>query len=80
MASGTRTAPAIDCSTDKVLWATFTLGGLRTTPDSAVLRPDGQTIPGLFALGEGAGWSGGIVTSAADGIRLADRAKSRKAR
>ena len=30
---------------------------------------------GLFVLGEGAGYSGGIVTSAADGIRLAIRAK-----
>ena len=30
---------------------------------------------GLFVLGEGAGYSGGIVTSAADGIRLALRAK-----
>ena len=30
---------------------------------------------GLFVLGEGAGYSGGIVTSAADGIRLAVRAK-----
>ena len=26
---------------------------------------------GLFVLGEGAGYSGGIVTSAADGVRLA---------
>jgi len=42
---------AIDCSTDKVLWATFTLGGLRTTPRSEVLRPDGQIVPGLFAGG-----------------------------
>ncbi len=42
---------AIDCSTDKVIWATFTLGGLRTAPSSAVLRPDGQEIPGLFAAG-----------------------------
>ena len=30
---------------------------------------------GLFVLGEGAGYSGGIVTSAADGVRLAIRAK-----
>lgn len=33
---------------------------------------------GLFVLGEGAGYSGGIVTSAADGIRLAVRAKKSK--
>lgn len=42
---------AIDCSTDKVVWATFTLGGLRTNVDGAVLRPDGQLVPGLFAAG-----------------------------
>jgi 3-oxo-5alpha-steroid 4-dehydrogenase len=42
---------AIDCGTDKVVWATFTLGGLRTTAESAVLRPDGQIILGLFAAG-----------------------------
>lgn len=33
---------------------------------------------GLFVLGEGAGYSGGIVTSAADGVRLAVRAKKSK--
>lgn len=31
---------------------------------------------GLYVLGEGAGYSGGIVTSAADGIRLAHYAKA----
>ena len=35
-------------------------------------------IEGLYALGEGAGWSGGIVTSAADGLRLSDRAVARR--
>jgi len=30
---------------------------------------------GLFVLGEGAGYAGGIVTSAADGVRLAHHAK-----
>jgi len=34
---------------------------------------------GLFVLGEGAGYSGGIVTSAADGVRLALRAKKEQA-
>jgi 3-oxo-5alpha-steroid 4-dehydrogenase len=42
---------AIDCSTDKVLWASFTLGGLRTTPTSEVLTPDGAILPGLYAAG-----------------------------
>ena len=38
---------AIDCSTDKVLWATFTLGGLRTTPDErgADARRSGHPRP-----------------------------------
>jgi uncharacterized FAD-dependent dehydrogenase len=30
---------------------------------------------GLYVLGEGAGYAGGIVTSAADGARLAHHAK-----
>ena len=34
---------------------------------------------GLFVLGEGAGYAGGIVTSAADGVRLAHFAKKEKA-
>jgi len=61
---------AIDCSTDKVLWATFTLGGLRTTPASAVLTPDGQEIPGLYAAGR---TTSGIATEGyVSGISLGD--------
>lgn len=55
---------------------TRTSSPVRVPRDPATLSPLG--CEGLFALGEGAGWSGGIVTSAADGIRLADRAKRRK--
>jgi len=40
-------------------------------PDSL----ESTSVQGLYMLGEGAGWSGGIVTSAADGLRLADRAR-----
>jgi 3-oxo-5alpha-steroid 4-dehydrogenase len=61
---------AIDCSTDKVLWATFTLGGLRTTPTSAVLSPDGHEIPGLYAAGR---TTSGIATEGyVSGISLGD--------
>ena len=61
---------AIDCSTDKVLWASFTLGGLRTTPTSAVLTPDGQEIPGLYAAGR---TTSGIATEGyVSGISLGD--------
>jgi uncharacterized FAD-dependent dehydrogenase len=56
---------------------TRTSSPVRILRDPSTLVVDG--IGGLYALGEGAGWSGGIVTSAADGLRLADRAKSRMA-
>ncbi len=35
------------------------LGGLHTNLDSQMLGPDGQTVPGLFAAGEVAGFGGG---------------------
>jgi uncharacterized FAD-dependent dehydrogenase len=56
---------------------TRTSSPLRIPRDPATLEAEG--IRGLHALGEGAGWAGGIVTSAADGLRLADRAKARRA-
>lgn len=56
---------------------TRTSSPMRVPRDPTTLQVPG--IEGLFALGEGAGWSGGIVTSAADGLRLSDRAVSRKA-
>ncbi len=36
------------------------------------------SLPGLYPCGEGAGYSGGIVSSALDGIRCADAAALRK--
>jgi 3-oxo-5alpha-steroid 4-dehydrogenase len=36
------------------LYAGFTLGGLRTTADAQVQRPDGSVIPGLYAAGASA--------------------------
>ena len=38
-----------------------TLGGLQTTLDSQVVRPDGEVFPGLYAAGEVAGFGGGGV-------------------
>jgi uncharacterized protein len=38
-----------------------TLGGLQTDLDSRVLAADGQSIPGLYAVGEVAGFGGGGV-------------------
>jgi uncharacterized protein len=35
------------------------LGGLHTNLDAAVLGPDGQPVPGLYAAGEVAGFGGG---------------------
>ncbi len=38
-----------------------TLGGIETTLDSQVVRPDGSPFPGLYAAGEVAGFGGGGV-------------------
>jgi len=38
-----------------------TLGGLQTDLDSRVLGADGQPVPGLYAVGEAAGFGGGGV-------------------
>jgi uncharacterized protein len=35
------------------------LGGIQTDLDSRVLRPDGSVVPGLYAVGEAAGFGGG---------------------
>jgi predicted oxidoreductase len=35
------------------------LGGIQTDLESRVLRPDGDPIPGLYAVGEAAGFGGG---------------------
>ena len=52
---------------------TRTSSPLRITRNNETL--ESINTQGLFVLGEGAGYSGGIVTSAADGVRLAVRAK-----
>ncbi|WP_028048837.1 FAD-binding dehydrogenase [Cellulomonas sp. URHD0024] len=38
-----------------------TLGGLHTDLEGRALRPDGQVLPGLWAVGEAAGFGGGGV-------------------
>lgn len=38
-----------------------TLGGLHTDLEGRVLRPDGQVLPGLWAVGEASGFGGGGV-------------------
>jgi uncharacterized FAD-dependent dehydrogenase len=55
-----------------------TLIGVETRTSSPVRIPrgdDGQsvTLGGLFPCGEGAGYAGGIISSALDGIRAAER-------
>jgi len=46
-----------------------------SSPVRIVRRPDGQsiTITGLYPCGEGAGYAGGIISSALDGIRVAEK-------
>jgi succinate dehydrogenase/fumarate reductase flavoprotein subunit len=58
---------ALDLSLGRAQYVGFPLGGLRVTIDAEVLRPDGTTIPGLFAAGgcasniaqDGRGYSSG---------------------
>lgn len=38
-----------------------TLGGLHTNASAQVLRPDGEVLPGLYAVGEAAGFGGGGI-------------------
>ena len=55
---------------------TRTSSPLRITRNNETL--ESVNTKGLFVLGEGAGYAGGIVTSAADGVRLAHYAKKEK--
>lgn len=61
---------AFDCTTDKALYAVFTLGGLRSDVDGRVLDPEGDTIPGLFAAGRST--SGVSVGGYSSGLSLGD--------
>ncbi|MBI4514396.1 MAG: FAD-dependent oxidoreductase [Deltaproteobacteria bacterium] len=61
---------AIDCRPERVLWATFTLGGLHTLPTGEVLDPDGRLIPGLYAAGRTT--SGIAAWGYCSGISLGD--------
>jgi len=46
-----------------------------SSPVRVVRSEDGQsvTVAGLFPCGEGAGYAGGIISSALDGVRAAER-------
>ncbi len=61
---------AIDCTTEKAIYAAFTLGGLATDVDGRVLDPEGASIPGLFAAGRAT--SGLSVGSYSSGLSLGD--------
>lgn len=61
---------AIDCTTEKALYAVFTLGGLHTDADSRVLDPEGVPIQGLFAAGRSS--SGLAVDGYSSGLSLGD--------
>jgi uncharacterized FAD-dependent dehydrogenase len=55
-----------------------TLIGVETrtsSPVRIVRGPDGQSVNvgGLYPCGEGAGYAGGIISSALDGIRIAEK-------
>ncbi|MCP3987257.1 MAG: FAD-dependent oxidoreductase [bacterium] len=61
---------ALDYTTETAIWAVFTLGGLRTSPDGAVLTPDGELVEGLFAAGRTT--SGLAAQGYSSGLSLAD--------
>ena len=61
---------AIDLRVDATFYAVFTLGGLWTDVDGAVLTEDGESIPGLFAAGRTT--AGIAVRGYVSGISLAD--------
>jgi succinate dehydrogenase/fumarate reductase flavoprotein subunit len=61
---------AIDCSTGKVTYATFTLGGLHTLPGGEVLTPANRVVPGLYAAGRTT--SGICAFGYVSGISLGD--------
>jgi succinate dehydrogenase/fumarate reductase flavoprotein subunit len=61
---------AFDCRVERAIYAAFTLGGLRTRPNGAVLTPSGAEIPGLFAAGRTT--SGVCAQGYSSGLSLAD--------
>jgi 3-oxo-5alpha-steroid 4-dehydrogenase len=61
---------AFDCTTEKALYAVFTLGGLASDVDGRVLDPEGVAIPGLF--GAGRCTSGIAVGGYSSGLSLGD--------
>jgi succinate dehydrogenase/fumarate reductase flavoprotein subunit len=71
---------AYDLTLGKALYAGFTLGGMRTSVDGEVERPDGSVIEGLYAAGacaaniaqDGKGYSSG--TQLAEGSYFGRRA------
>jgi len=80
---------ALHCSTDKAIFAVFTLGGLETLPTGEVLRGDGSVVPGLFAAGrttaglprEGRTYSSGMSIGGASFFgRYAGKTAARQAR
>jgi 3-oxo-5alpha-steroid 4-dehydrogenase len=61
---------AFDLRSDKFIYAPFTLGGLHTDVDGAVLDLDGAAIPGLYAAGRTT--SGVAAQGYCSGVSLGD--------
>lgn len=57
--------------------AVFTAPETRTSAPLRILRDaetlQSKTVEGLYPCGEGAGYAGGITSSAADGLRVAEK-------
>ena len=65
-----RPLAAFDLRADKFIYAPFTLGGLHTRRDGAVLDLDGEPIPGLYAAGRTT--SGVAAQGYCSGLSLGD--------
>jgi 3-oxo-5alpha-steroid 4-dehydrogenase len=61
---------ALDYRVEKSLWSVFTMGGLHTSVDGAVLTADGDAVPGLYAAGRTT--SGIAAQGYSSGLSLAD--------
>ena len=60
-------------STTKILTAITVLEMAEDLQENVVIPPEAVGIEGLYPCAEGAGYAGGIMSAAADGIRCAEK-------
>ena len=65
--------PALPCSDQALLHAAETRTSAPLRLDRGADSLQSLSLPGLFPCGEGAGYAGGIVSSAVDGLRVGSK-------